>query len=60
MGCGCNKGAAGTTKYRVKFNDGSQKDFATPGEAHTERTKAGATAPVRAVKVTAPDPGASK
>lgn len=50
MGCGCNKGTA-ATMYRVRFNDGTTKDYATPGEAHRERDKAGATAPVRAVKV---------
>ncbi|MEV0822519.1 hypothetical protein [Nonomuraea rubra] len=50
MGCGCNKSRS-TTKYRVKFNDGSSKDYATPGEANEERRKAGATAPVRAVQV---------
>jgi hypothetical protein len=50
MGCGCNKSKS-TTKYRVRFNDGTSKDYATPGEANKARTDAGATAPVRAVQV---------
>lgn len=60
MGCGCNKGAT-TTMYRVKYNDGSTRDFATPGEANAERTRAGATAPVRAVQIAnTPPAGASR
>jgi hypothetical protein len=60
MGCGCNKSKS-TTKYRVRFNDGSTKDYATPGEANTARTTAGATAPVRAVQVNnAPAAGAPR
>lgn len=50
MACGCQK-ANTTLKYRVKFNDGTTKDYATPGEANTARTDAGATAPVRTVRV---------
>lgn len=59
MGCGCNKGAS-TTMYRVRFNDGSTRDYATPGEANKARTDAGATAPVRAVKINNAGAGASK
>jgi hypothetical protein len=44
MGCGCNKSRS-TTVYRVKYNDGSSKDYATPGQhrAH-ERRRDGARA----------------
>ncbi|GAA3173133.1 hypothetical protein [Nonomuraea salmonea] len=54
MGCGCNSGnGRQVTKYRVTFPNGRHQDYPTKAEAETARKNAGATAPVRPVKVQA-------
>lgn len=60
MACGsCGGGARRVNKFRVTFNDNTQKDYLTKGEAEAARTAAGATRPVRLVSVTAAPPAPS-